>query len=96
LKIKKFAEFVSQSARIPLSNLTYSFVGLGGEAGECLEWFKKNEFRGDKKAFDDDDLLNELGDVVHYVTRIALQKGWTLQDVMQANVDKLKARHGNK
>lgn len=91
MKIKEFEKFVEGRAKIPLDNLEYSFIGLGGEVGECLEWFKKSHYRKDSK-FDTHDLMNELGDVLHYVQRIALEKGFTIKDCMEANIHKLLLR----
>lgn len=93
MKIKDFEKFVSTRNKIPLDNLEYSFIGLGGEVGECLEWFKKNHYRKDSK-FDTHDLMNELGDVLHYIQRIALEKGFTIKDCMDANIKKLTKRYG--
>lgn len=64
-------------------------TGLGGETGEVLELLKKQvrDGRLDHKA-----LLWELGDVVHYVTRIASTYGFTMSEVINANVQKLLNR----
>jgi len=95
LKTKEYEKFVSENARMPLNDLTYSFIGLAGETGECMEWLKKSVYRKDAK-YTDGHLLLELGDVIHYVTRIALNKGWSLKDIMGANVEKLTERYADK
>lgn len=87
----KYERFVLGNAKIGVDNLTYSIIGLAGEAGEVAEWFKKSVLRGNSK-YTDADLLFELGDVLHYVTRIALHKGWSLADVMAGNMEKLFER----
>lgn len=98
MKVKDYEAFVISCARMGLDNDAYNVVGLCGEAGEVAEWFKKAVFRTQSGAYGppsdltEDDLLNELGDVIHYVTRICLRYNWSLKDCMQANHDKLKAR----
>jgi NTP pyrophosphatase (non-canonical NTP hydrolase) len=96
MKLKKYEEFVTNNAKQPLdlADGIYSFVGLAGESGECLEWAKKHIFRKDPR-FTEDMLKDELGDVVHYVTRIGLYYGWGLKDIINRNVEKLEERHGS-
>lgn len=69
-------------------------LGIGGEAGEVQEHVKK--FIRDGKVPDRDKFVWELGDVLHYLTRIASEFGYTLEEIMQANVDKLEARDRGK
>lgn len=91
MKTKEYEKFVEDQARMPISDLSYSVIGLCGEAGEVAEWLKKSVYRNNP-AFTDEMLLSELGDVLHYTTRIALQRGWSIKDIMKYNVKKLKER----
>lgn len=92
VKVKDYEQFVEKNAKIGLNDLAYSVIGLCGETGEVAEWYKKRVMRGNE-AFDDFHLQLELGDVLHYVTRIALHKGWNLKDLMYANIEKLEGRN---
>jgi NTP pyrophosphatase (non-canonical NTP hydrolase) len=91
LKVRKYEEFVAAGAFMPIDDDAYSVIGLCGEAGEVAEWVKKAQFRGNKK-FTEDMLKLELGDVLHYVTRMALNHDWTLKELMDANSEKLMGR----
>lgn len=91
IKVKDYETFVVENAKQPITDETYNFIGLAGETGECMEWLKKSVYRKDPK-FTNEMLLLELGDVLHYVTRIALNKGWTIKDLLTANVQKLQRR----
>ena|SRR6188474_2926837 len=88
---QEFEVFVACSARIGLKDDGYNVIGLCGEAGEVAEWVKKNVYRGDAR-FTNAMLLSELGDVLHYLTRLALNHGFTLKDVMAENVLKITER----
>ena len=66
-------------------------VGLTGEAGEVAELFKKGFFHG--QGIDIEKLKKELGDVLWYVAAISTRVGLSLAEIMQHNVDKLKARY---
>lgn len=68
-------------------------LGLAGETGEVIERIKK-EIRGDG-PLDVAKLKLELGDVLHYLCRIASRYGLSMNDVMLANVAKIEARIGS-
>ena len=73
-----------------LRDLFIMCTGLAGEVGEVLEPIKK-EIR-DGKLVDAQDLTLELGDVLYYLTRIALYYGVELREVVEANRRKLDHR----
>lgn len=93
IKVKQFEQFISDMAKEGLDNETYSVVGLCGEAGEVAEWHKKSVLRTHGTKLPVEALKDELGDVLHYVARIALNRGWTLKECMEANVAKLTVRY---
>lgn len=66
-------------------------LGLAGEAGEVVDLLKKHW--GHNKPLDRDSLRLELGDVLWYVTALARQFGFTLEEVADANNQKLQARY---
>lgn len=67
-------------------------AGLCSEAGEvAAEWLK--EARDDRPYTDRSEaMLDELSDVLWYVTRLAERKGATLEMLMRRNIIKLEAR----
>ncbi len=66
-------------------------LGLVGEAGECADIYKKAMFQG--HTFITERLIEELGDVLWYCAELATGLGYTLEDVAQCNIDKLKKRY---
>lgn len=70
--------------------IVYPALGLAGEAGEIAEKVKK-WLRGDREL-DREGLLSELGDPLWYITSLADDLGFTLQDVIDRNVEKLSSR----
>lgn len=91
LKYTSFVLQVWKGRKSTERDLAIMSLGLGGEAGEVLEPIKK--FLRDGRTIVREELLEELGDVLYYVTRIAAWFGFTLQDVIDRNVTKLSARH---
>ena len=70
----------------------YPALGLCGEAGEVAEKVKKI-VRGDDRLNNvTSSIVMELGDVLWYVAVLADDLGVTLEEIAQANVDKLKSR----
>lgn len=91
MKVREYEDFVAVRAKMPLDDDAYNVIGLCGEAGEVAEWVKKAQYRKNAN-YTEQMLQHELGDVIHYVTRMCLKHGWTLKEVMVANVEKLSER----
>jgi NTP pyrophosphatase (non-canonical NTP hydrolase) len=75
-------------------NITYPTLGLVNEAGEFAGKIKKI-FRDKHGVITEDDrqaLKGELGDVLWYLTQLCTELNLTLEDVAQANIDKLFSR----
>tara|TARA_R110000796_G_scaffold3773_2_gene14468 strand:+ start:2094 stop:2402 length:309 start_codon:yes stop_codon:yes gene_type:complete len=85
----EYQEFARSTAIYPTAcKVTYPTLGLCGEAGEVAEKVKKH-MRDGKSLIG---LGLELGDVLWYISALADDLGVTLEEVAQANVDKLKSR----
>ena len=78
----------------PLMDKTIWAMGISGEAGEVLEKWKKIVAYKDGEISDEDraDIKKELGDVVWYVALMAHSLGFSLDEVMELNVQKLADR----
>lgn len=66
-------------------------LGLAGEAGECADIVKKHLFQGHE--LDKEKLLDEIGDVLWYCAYSADTLGLRLEDIMEHNINKLRARY---
>jgi NTP pyrophosphatase (non-canonical NTP hydrolase) len=71
-------------------NIYYMTMGMTGEAGEIANKVKK--VMRDGKELDIEDIKHELGDVLWYVASFATVLGIDLEEVAQANLDKLASR----
>lgn len=71
--------------------IVWNAVGLAGEAGEVAELVKKGIFH--QHGFDRAKLAKELGDVLWYVAALATRANLSMDDIMQANIDKLRQRY---
>ncbi len=66
-------------------------MGLCGESGEAIDLVKKWMMQG--HALDKAHLAKELGDIAWYLAETATAIGYDLETILQANIDKLKARY---
>ena len=71
--------------------LINSVMGLCGEAGEAIEIGKKWMAHGHE--LDREHLAKELGDIAWYLAEAATALDLPLEDVLQANLEKLRRRY---
>lgn len=99
LKPMDFTEYQTKAQTTALypnagQNLYYPALGLGGETGEVLNKVKK--VMRDHGGIVTDEyreiLRKELGDVLWYVAALAGELGLNLDDIAQANLEKLFSR----
>ncbi len=76
---------------VQTNRLINGLMGLNGEAGEAIDILKKHLFQG--HDLDREHLAKELGDVAWYLAVSADALGYSLEKVMQMNLDKLRARY---
>lgn len=66
-------------------------MGLCGEAGEAIDLVKKHLAQGHE--LDRARLASELGDVAWYLAETASAIGYSLEDVLLGNLEKLRRRY---
>lgn len=66
-------------------------MGLCGESGEAIDIVKKWLAQG--HALDREKLAKELGDIAWYLAETAYALDIPLEEILQANIDKLKKRY---
>lgn len=71
--------------------LINSVMGLCGESGEAIDIVKKWMAQGHE--LDKEHLAKELGDIAWYLAEAATALDIPLEDILQANIDKLKKRY---
>ena len=66
-------------------------MGLCGESGEAIDIVKKWLAQGHE--LDKEKLAKELGDICWYLAETATALGLSLEDIMEANIEKLRKRY---
>ena len=68
-------------------------LGIAGEGGEVADLIKKHIFQG--HSLDKEHLAKELGDVLWYIALGADCIGYSMEEIMEMNVEKLRKRYPN-
>lgn len=71
--------------------IVWNALGLAGEAGEVAESIKKGIFH--QHGLDHEKLKKELGDVCWYIAALCTKLDLDLNEVMAANIEKLRIRY---
>ena len=82
------------SEGLPVERLLTAAVGMSAESGEFIEVVKKMIFQG--KPVNEENLFHlkrELGDVMWYVAQACMALDTTFDEIVEMNVEKLKARY---
>ena len=87
----EYQKLAMRTANEKCFNLANAGLGLSGEAGEATDIIKKHLFHGHE--LEKEHLAKELGDVMWYIALVATIIGCDLDEIMQMNIDKLKARY---
>ena len=73
------------------ASILHMAVGVSGEAGELLDSVKKHCVY--QKQLDINNVIEEAGDVLFYLTGLLNELGLTIEECMEANVAKLSKRY---
>ena len=73
------------------ASILHMAVGVSGEAGELLDAIKKHAVY--QKQLDINNVIEEAGDILFYLTGLLNELGLTINDCMEANVAKLSKRY---
>ncbi len=101
MKMETYQEWCQIGATYPSpggQRIVYSGLALSNEAGEVAGHVKKmlrddkGHITGDRR----DKMVEELGDVFWYFANMCTDLGVTMEEVAQANIEKLVRRHGRK
>lgn len=74
--------------------LLHAFIGMSTESAEALDMIKKHIFYG--KPLDEVNAIEEISDQLWYIAIACDALGKTISEIMELNIEKLKARYGDK
>ena len=88
---------MERGAEIHMATLLTSVIGMLAESGEFAEVVKKKLFQADTNFTDDEifHMKRELGDVLWYWVQGCTALGFTPDEVMDENINKLEKRYPN-
>jgi NTP pyrophosphatase (non-canonical NTP hydrolase) len=89
---QEFCKLTAKKFEVPEHEIFAWGLGIAGEAGDVAGCIKKTSFHGNDQK---QGVRENIGDVMWYAAMICNYYGWTLQDILNENLDKLKARYPN-
>ncbi|MFA5019599.1 MAG: nucleoside triphosphate pyrophosphohydrolase family protein [Candidatus Pacearchaeota archaeon] len=96
MDFKEYQEKSKETAIYPRLNPSwiYPSLGLSGETGEVMEKLKKilRDSNNQDKEKRINDLKKELGDILWYLSQLSTELGFSLQEIAEENIEKLKSR----
>ena len=93
LELAKDGELIKQELTPQQANLLHMAVGASGEAGELLDAIKKHTIY--QKPLDLENVKEEAGDILFYLSNILQSVGLSFEEVLQHNIDKLSVRYSS-
>jgi NTP pyrophosphatase (non-canonical NTP hydrolase) len=92
---KDFEKIAERISTVDNIRLIHAVFGFASETGEFADQLKKHIFYG--KPLDKINLSEETGDLLWYLALSANVSGMpSMEDAMERNIAKLKARYGDK
>ena len=97
MELNEYQKKALETALYPEKHkIIYAALGLGNEAGEVMgkikKWLRGDDGEGEMSAERKEALKGELGDVLWYLAVLAKDLDLELNEVAQANVEKLQSR----
>jgi len=89
----EYQVLASRTINEDLSRTQKEFHALHGMAGETRELHSLYQKMFQGHEFDKEHAKKELGDLLWFIAEYCTVMRWNLEDVMQLNIDKLKARY---
>lgn len=91
-QIKKLFTDLPKEDLIKTMSILVHYAGLAGESGELGEKIKKSIRDNGKIELRDPLIGKELGDVYWYLTRLSSAFGFSAEEILQLNYEKLSDR----
>lgn len=91
MTIEQYQKAAARTAAGECRDLANAGLGLTGEAGEVADLIKKYLYQG--RDLPCEKVVEELGDLMWYIALTADLIGRSMEDIMQANIDKLWYRY---
>ncbi len=85
-------QFKCGLTRMTTADTTYAFLNLAGEVGEVLSLEAKIRRDGGAHISYRQAMKKELGDVLWHIAILAKDHGFSLSEVAEENIEKLKSR----
>lgn len=91
LYYNEFVDRLFKKGNTDVESMIHASMGISGEAGEIIDAIKKTWIYN--KPLDVENIKEEIGDVLFYLTELATLVGYSLEEAMLDNAKKLEKRY---
>lgn len=89
-QVQRTAIFPDELPEFLETEQVYTVLGQAGESGEIGEKLKKAIRENDSSYIED--MRDEVGDVLWYLSQVCEEFGWSLEEIAEDNLTKLQDR----
>ena len=89
----EYQKLAARTIDLALSNRETEYHALHGMVGEIGELHSIYQKMYQGHVADEGHMKKELGDLLWFIAEYCTANGWFMDDIMQLNIDKLKARY---
>lgn len=93
IELAKDGAVIKQEVTPEQANLLHMVIGASGEVGELVDAIKKHVIY--QKPLDVENVKEELGDLLFYMSNLMQSVGLSFEEVLQHNVNKLSVRYSS-
>lgn len=93
LALAKAGSQIKEEITPEQASMLHMAVGISGESGELLDCIKKHTIY--QKPLDVENVKEELGDLLFYMSNLMQSVGLTFEEILQHNIDKLSVRYSS-
>lgn len=93
LALAKAGSLIKEELTPEQANMLHMVIGISGESGELLDAFKKHVVY--QKPLDVENVKEELGDLLFYMSNLMQSVGLTFEEILQHNIEKLSVRYSS-
>ena len=93
MTLEQYHKWVYEKTNKDFDARYHALIGLTSEIGEVADAIKREDIYGQAPDAKDGGIFEEAGDILFYLSMLCEAEGFTLQEALDHNVEKLNKRY---